>query len=110
MTVGNVLFSRGTVSAIDSRDLVVRIHGCRSVGDGGVRSDMVAVCNTGRPAAAMIRQAEWRNNPAVKSAAEIWCVRDASKLAEIQPDASCKGAAHVSGLVLAKALSSMVGQ
>ncbi|MCS3743990.1 hypothetical protein FHX16_006005 [Rhizobium sp. BK661] len=51
--VGNGSFSRGEARAIDGSDLVVRFNGCRSVGEGGRRTDIVAVCNTGRPAAAM---------------------------------------------------------
>jgi hypothetical protein len=83
--VGNGSFSRDEAAAIDNGDLVVRFNGCRSVGEGGVRTDIVAVCNTGRPAAAMIGHAAWRNSPALKSAAEIWCVRDAPKFAELKP-------------------------
>lgn len=83
--VGNGSFSRGQARAIDNSDLVVRFNGCRSVGEGGLRTDIVSVCNTGRPAAAMIGEATWRNSPAVMSAVEIWCVREASKFAEIKP-------------------------
>jgi hypothetical protein len=82
--VGNGSFSPGEARTIDSCDVVIRFNGCRSIGEGGFRTDIVAVCNTGRPAAAMIRQADWRNSPAVKSATEIWCVRDASKFAELK--------------------------
>lgn len=109
MTVGNGLFSRGKVGAIDSTDLVIRFNGCRSVGEGGVRTNIVAVCNTRRPAAAMIGQAEWRSNP-VRSAAEISCVSDASKLAQLNPMLAVKAAAHVSALVLARAPNSILGQ
>lgn len=83
--VGNGSFSRGEARAIDGSDLVVRFNGCRSVGEGGRRTDIVAVCNTGRPAAAMIGNGEWRNSPAEKSAAEIWCVRETSRFAELKP-------------------------
>lgn len=83
--VGNGSFSCGEARAIDSCDLIIRFNGCRSVGEGGLRTDIVAVCNTGRPAAAMIEHAAWRNSPAVKSTAKIWCVRDPSKFAELKP-------------------------
>jgi len=83
--VGNGTFSNDDASAIDSCDLVIRFNDCRSVGEGGVRTDIVAVCNTGRPAAVMIGSTTWRNNPAVKRAATIWCVRDISKFVELKP-------------------------
>lgn len=51
---------------------------------GGLRTDIVAVCNTGRPALSMVRQRSWRENVAVASACEIWCVRDPAKFAEMK--------------------------
>lgn len=69
---------------IDDCDLVIRFNDCRSLGRGGSRTDVVAVCNTGRPAHGMVRQRSWREMPAVASAAEIWCVRDSGKFAELK--------------------------
>jgi len=69
--VGNGSFSGDEADKIDSCDLVIRFNGCRSAGEGGIRTDVVAVCNTGRPAATMIRHNAWRNHPAVKNAAEF---------------------------------------
>ncbi|MBB3527229.1 Urease operon accessory protein [Rhizobium sp. BK456] len=83
--VGNGSFSGDEADKIDSCDLVIRFNGCRSAGEGGIRTDVVAVSNTGRPAATMIRHNAWRNHPAVKNAAEIWGVRDALKFAELKP-------------------------
>lgn len=82
--VGNGSFADADARAIDSCDLVIRFNDCRSVGDGGKRTDVVAVCNTGRPAAEMIGQPTWRNNSAVKNAGKVLCVREGSKFAELK--------------------------
>ncbi|MBW0371389.1 Urease operon accessory protein [Ensifer adhaerens] len=82
--VGNGSFADADALVIDSCDLVIRFNDCRSVGDGGKRTDVVAVCNTGRPAAAMIGQPAWRNNSAVKNAGTILCVREGTKFAELK--------------------------
>ncbi|MBO9100503.1 MULTISPECIES: Urease operon accessory protein [unclassified Rhizobium] len=83
--VGNGSFASAHAGVIDSCDLVIRFNDCRSVGEGGMRTDVVAVCNTGRPALGMIRSASWRELPAVASASAIWCVRDYHKFAELKP-------------------------
>lgn len=82
--VGNGSFCRADASVIDDCDFVVRFNDCRSWGAGGLRTDVVAVCNTGRPAPLMIRQLSWRAHPAVSTASAIWCVRDSSKFAELK--------------------------
>lgn len=83
--VGNGSFSPDEADRIDRCDLVIRFNGCRSAGEGGVRTDVVAVCNTGRPAASMIGQTSWCAHPAVRSAGAIWCVRDGLKFVELKP-------------------------
>ena len=45
--VGNGEIGDGLAEAIDAADLVMRFNDCRSVGPGGERTDIVAVCNTG---------------------------------------------------------------
>jgi hypothetical protein len=82
--VGNGSFDRRDAVIIDACDLVVRFNDCRSVGEGGLRTDVVAVCNTGRPAVSMVRQRSWREHVAVAAASELWCVRDAGKFAELK--------------------------
>ena len=82
--VGNGEIAEGLATEIDAADLVVRFNDCRSMGAGGSRTDVVAVCNTGRPARAMLGSAEWRKSPAVASASEIWSVRNPSKFAALR--------------------------
>lgn len=84
MIVGNGEIAEGLAKEIDAADLIVRFNDCRSMGAGGSRTDVVAVCNTGRPARAMLGSAEWRKSPAVASASEIWSVRDPNKFAVLR--------------------------
>lgn len=72
--------SRQTVEA----DLVVRFNDCRSAGETAARTDIVVVCNTGRPGKKMLEDPSWRAQKAVASAGEIWCVRDPAKFAELR--------------------------
>jgi hypothetical protein len=83
--VGNGSFAQSDASRIDQCDLVIRFNDCRSVGEGGSRTDVVAVCNTGRPACGMIKQRSWREKTAIGLATAIWCVRDSEKFAELKP-------------------------
>ncbi|MBN8949270.1 MULTISPECIES: Urease operon accessory protein [unclassified Rhizobium] len=84
MIVGNGEIAAGAATVIDAADLVIRFNDCRSMGAGGSRTDVVAVCNTGRPARAMLGSAEWRKSPAVAAASEIWSVRDPGKFAALR--------------------------
>lgn len=84
MIVGNGEIAAGSAAAIDAADLVIRFNDCRSMGAGGSRTDVVAVCNTGRPARAMLGSAEWRKSPAVAAASEIWSVRDPRTFAALR--------------------------
>ena len=84
MIVGNGEVGEGMAGIIDAADFVVRFNECRSYGDGGSRTDAVAVCNTGRPAKAMLGSREWRAHPGVVSAREIWSVRDPEKFAALR--------------------------
>lgn len=84
MIVGNGPLAAGAAEAIDAVDLVVRFNDCISAGPGGQRTDIVAVCNTGRPAKSMLSSLEWRSKPAVKAATEIWGVRDPRKFAALR--------------------------
>jgi len=82
--VGNGEIAARAATVIDAADLVIRFNDCRSMGAGGSRTDVVAVCNTGRPARAMLGSAEWRKSPAVAAASEIWSVRDPGKFAALR--------------------------
>jgi hypothetical protein len=82
--VGNGEISERAAGEIDAADLVVRFNDCRSTKAGGTKTDIVAVCNTGRPAAWMLSAPEWRGNPAVLAASAIWCVRDPEKFADMK--------------------------
>ncbi|EJT04607.1 hypothetical protein [Rhizobium sp. CCGE 510] len=79
MIVGNGDVGEGMAGVIDAADFVIRFNDCRSYGAGGSRTDAVAVCNTGRPAKAMLGSKEWRAHAGVVSASEIWSVRDPEK-------------------------------
>lgn len=82
--VGNGEVAEGQAGIIDAADFVIRFNDCRSYGTGGSRTDAVAVCNTGRPAKAMLGSPEWRAHPGVVAAREIWSVRDPEKFAAMR--------------------------
>ena len=91
--VGNGAIPEGVAGTIDSADLVIRFNGCRSAGPGGIRTDVIAVCNTGRPALEMLAGGRWKASGTVRQAQEIWCVRTSAMfaamrapLAESHPD------------------------
>ncbi|ASY57540.1 Urease operon accessory protein [Sinorhizobium sp. CCBAU 05631] len=84
MIVGNGEVPEGAAATIDAADLVVRFNDCRSVGRGGTRTDIVAVCNTGRPALAMLGGGRWKTSEPVRQAREIWSVRSAAKFAAMR--------------------------
>jgi hypothetical protein len=84
MIVGNGDIPAEAAALIDVADLVVRFNDCRSTATGGSRTDIVAVCNTGRPAKAMLSSQAWREHPAVQAASEIWSVRDPEKFAALK--------------------------
>jgi hypothetical protein len=85
MIVGNGPLHEGAAEAIDAADLVVRFNDCRSFGAGGSKTDIVAVCNTGRPALAMLGGGVWKTHAAVRQAGAIWCVRDGEKFQALRP-------------------------
>jgi hypothetical protein len=82
--VGNGEVGEGQAGIIDAADFVIRFNDCRSYRTGGSRTDAVAVCNTGRPAKAMLGSPEWRAHPGVVSTREIWSVRDPEKFAAMR--------------------------
>lgn len=73
--VGNGAIPEGVAGMIDGADLVIRFNGCRSAGQGGWKTDIVAACNTGRPALDMLAGGRWKASRTVRQAKEIWCVR-----------------------------------
>ncbi|MHB0951800.1 MAG: DsbA family protein [Allorhizobium sp.] len=81
--VGNGDIPDGVAETIDAADLVIRFNECRSFGRGGSRTDVLAVCNTGRPALAMLSSAEWRQSRPVHDCSAIWSVRDPGKFREL---------------------------
>ncbi|MCZ4091806.1 Urease operon accessory protein [Sinorhizobium psoraleae] len=84
--VGNGDVPEGVAPVIDAADLVIRFNDCRSVGKGGSRTDIVAVCNTGRPALSMLGGGRWKTSEAVRQASEIWSVRSGAKFAAMRAD------------------------
>ncbi len=85
MIVGNGPVPDGAAAIIDAADLVIRFNDCRSCGAGGEKTDIIAVCNTGRPALAMLGGGMWKTKAAVRRASAIWCVRDADKFQALRP-------------------------
>ena len=85
MIVGNGEVPDGAAAIIDAADLVIRFNDCRTFGRAGEKTDIVAVCNTGRPAVAMLGGGVWKTSPAVRRAAEIWCARAPEKFEALRP-------------------------
>lgn len=85
MVVGNGEIPEGVAEVIDAGDLVIRFNECRSFGAGGSRTDVVAVCSTGRPARRMLASDVWRASQPVVDCGAIWSVRDPQKFAEMRP-------------------------
>lgn len=83
--IGNGEIAQGVAELADASDMVVRFNLCSTYGASGHKCDVVALCNTGRPAKQMAFSAEWRAHPAVQSAGEIWSVRDAAKFHDMKP-------------------------
>ncbi|QRM57012.1 Urease operon accessory protein [Sinorhizobium sp. BG8] len=79
MIVGNGDLPDDAAGRIDASDIVIRFNDCRSVGRGGTKTDIIAVCNTGRPALSMLAGGVWKSSPAVERASEFWGVRDPAK-------------------------------
>ncbi|MBO9655226.1 MAG: Urease operon accessory protein [Agrobacterium tumefaciens] len=86
MIVGNGELPPGVAGFIDLSDIVIRFNDCRSLGAGGSRTDVVAVCNTGRPGREMTEGSDWRESDGVRQASTIWSVRDPAKFSEMEPD------------------------
>jgi hypothetical protein len=86
MIVGNGDIEQRVAQRIDGADLVIRFNGSRNFVHAGRRTDVVAVCNTGRPAKAMVQDAAWSGSVPVQDCAEIWSVRDPQKYQQIKPD------------------------
>jgi hypothetical protein len=84
MIVGNGEIGGEGAAAVAAADFVIRFNECRSYEASPGRSDVVAVCNTGRPAKAMLGSQQWREHPAVREAAAIWSVRDPDKFAALR--------------------------
>lgn len=82
--VGNGTVNTKGRAAASCANLVVRFNDCRSY-SLGERCDVVAVCNTGRPAKEMLNSNNWRTAEAVRVASEVWCVRDPVKFAVLKP-------------------------
>jgi hypothetical protein len=85
MIVGNGDIEQGLARQIDGGDVVIRFNGVRNFDHAGSRTDVIAVCNTGRPAKAMLQDAGWRESVPVKDCAMIWSVRDPQKYQQIKP-------------------------
>ncbi|SDJ09840.1 hypothetical protein SAMN05428983_0136 [Agrobacterium fabrum] len=85
MIVGNGELPPGVAGFIDLSDIVIRFNDCRSLGAGGRRTDVVAVCNTGRPGHEMTQGRDWRESDGVRQASALWSVRDPAKFSEMEP-------------------------
>lgn len=78
--IGNGEPAKDVGSVIDGADIVIRFNACRTHGAAGRKTDIVAVCNTGRPAREMI-EGGWRHLEPVQAAEAIWCVRHPAAMA-----------------------------
>jgi hypothetical protein len=86
MIVGNGDIAQEVAPVIDGADMVIRFNGARNFETAGNRTDVVAVCNTGRPAKAMLSDTAWCESVPVRDCSAIWSVRDPQKFMEIKPD------------------------
>lgn len=86
MIVGNGPVKAHVGAAIDAADIVIRFNDCRTYGQAGTKTDIVAVCNTGRPAVAMLTGSSWKADAPVRRAKGIWCVRSPEKFAALRPE------------------------
>nr|WP_274706766.1 Urease operon accessory protein [Allorhizobium sonneratiae] len=86
MIVGNGDVADEAAAVIDRCDVVIRFNGCRNFGVAGCRTDVIALCNTGRPAKALLDSESWRDSAPVKAAQALWMVRDPAKFASLQAD------------------------
>lgn len=84
MVVGNGDIGPQARAAISDAHAVMRFNDCRSAGEDAARTDIVVVCNTGRPGKKMLEEPQWREHPSVRAAQAIWCVRDPAKFAEMR--------------------------
>ena len=82
--VGNGPIREGLAGVIDSADLVIRFNLCGSAGPGGRKTDVIAVCNTGRPALEMLAGGRWKASETVRQAKAIWCVRASETFAAMR--------------------------
>ena len=80
---GNGELGAAAALAYDA-DLVIRFNDCRSAGETADRTDIVAVCNTGRPAKILGDDQAWRSSPAMRAASALWCVRNPERFAEMR--------------------------
>ena len=71
MVVGNGEIGAQTAAAVADAAFVIRFNECRSYEASPGRTDVVAVCNTGRPGKAMLASEAWREHPAVREAAAL---------------------------------------
>lgn len=85
MIVGNGSVPEGAADVIDAADLVVRFNMTPSFPASGHKTDVLAVCNTGRPAKAMLSSDAWLDSESVRDCAEIWSVRDPEKFRALRP-------------------------
>lgn len=82
--VGNGPIREGLAGVIDSADLVIRFNLCGSAGPGGRKTDIIAVCNTGRPALEMLAGGRWKSSETVRQARAFWCVRASETFAAMR--------------------------
>ncbi|MBS7534536.1 Urease operon accessory protein [Ancylobacter sonchi] len=75
LLVGNGSVDPCAIPRLDDFDRVIRFNDCRNFASAPGRTDVVAVCNTGRPARQMSASVAWRRHPAAAAAREIWSVR-----------------------------------
>jgi hypothetical protein len=73
--VGNGPLGPGDGKAIDQHGLVVRFNSCSNYGEGGYRTDVLVLTNTGEPAEAFAHNEAAINKNALMSARAFWIAR-----------------------------------
>jgi hypothetical protein len=73
--IGNGPLRPAEGEAIDRHDLVVRFNSCSNYGEGGYRTDVLVLTNTGEPAEAFARNEAAINEGALISARAFWIAR-----------------------------------
>ncbi len=100
--VGNGPLPPGEGEVIDQHDLVVRFNSCSSYGEGGYRTDVLVLTNTGEPAKVFASNDTAINENALISARVFWIARSPELVArerERYPDQAAYWTDHATEII-----------